>query len=147
MISLPMVRSIHIHSVRTGHYRTTIRNISTITMNSLLPSPRVAATSAQLAENPPSISFSLRYPIVRMTIHAHHCRAVSISLTETLSPTLFPLTRSYFQSFPLFLVTRLIYSVATLQRYREKTFEGKKKNFQSHLQGNLSRKPSALTLS
>lgn len=43
LISLPMVRSIHIHPVRTGHHCTAIRNISTITMNCLLPSPRVTA--------------------------------------------------------------------------------------------------------
>lgn len=43
LISLPMVRSIHIHPVRTGHHCTTIRNISTITMNCLLLSPRVTA--------------------------------------------------------------------------------------------------------
>lgn len=50
LISLPMVRSIHIHPVRTGHHCTTIRKASTITMNCLLLSPRVAATSTQLAE-------------------------------------------------------------------------------------------------
>lgn len=43
LISLPMVRSIHIHPVRTGHHCTAIRNISTITMNCLLLSPRVTA--------------------------------------------------------------------------------------------------------
>lgn len=89
LISLPMVRSIHIHPVRTGHHCTTIRNSSTITMNCLLLSPRVATTMTQLAEPFDTHRMDDNRPVYRR-LHF---------LTDTLL-TLFPSLGHVFPSSP-----------------------------------------------